>query len=77
MEIAGGARKHGIADDDILHALRNVLRYIQQDHDGETRLFIIGADRGGRLLEIVAVPGADPQRVIHADVLRPKFHDYL
>jgi len=72
-EIAGSTRKHGIADEDILHALRNV----QQDYDGETRLFIIGADRGGRLLEIVAVPAADPQRVIHADVLRPKFYDYL
>lgn len=77
VEIAGSARKHGIADEDILHALRNVLRYIQQDYDGETRLFIIGADRGGRLLEIVAVPAADPQRVIHADALRPKFYDYL
>lgn len=77
VEIAGSARKHGIADEDILHALRNVLRYIEQDYDGETRLFVIGADRGGRLLEIVAVPATDPQRVIHADVLRPKFYDYL
>jgi len=77
VEIAGSARKHGISDEDILHALRNVLRYIEQDYDGETRLFIIGADRGGRLLELVAVPLTDPQRVIHADVLRPKFYDYL
>lgn len=77
MDIAGSARKHGIPDDDILHALRNILRYIEQDYDGETRLFIIGADRGGRLLEIVVVPVTDPQRVIHADVLRPKFYDYL
>jgi len=49
----------------------------RQEYDGETRLFVIGADRGGRLLEIVAVPATDPQRVIHADVLRPKFYDYL
>lgn len=77
VDIAGSARKHGIADDDILHALRNVLRYVEQDYDGETRLFVIGADRGGRLLEIVAVPATDPQRVIHADVLRPKFYEYL
>ena len=77
MDIAGSSRKHGIADDDIMHALRNFLRYIEQDYDGETRLFVIGADRGGRLPEVVAVPATDPQRVIHADLLRPKFYDYL
>ena len=74
MEIAGSARKHGIADEDILHALRNVLRYIQQDYDGE--ISSSGPIEAGAL-EIVAVPAADPQRVIHADVLRPKFYDYL
>lgn len=29
----------------------------------ETRLFIIGADRGGRLLEIVAVPAVDLREI--------------
>jgi hypothetical protein len=53
------------------------LRCIEQDYDGESRLFVIGPDRGGRLLEIVAEPFTDPQRVIHADVLRPSFYDYL
>jgi len=77
VDIAGSARKH--ADRGRRHPARpaQVLRYIEQDYDGETRLFVIGADRGGRLLEIVAVPATDPQRVIHADVLRPKFYDYL
>jgi hypothetical protein len=72
-----GPDRTGPCTDDILHALRNVLRYIEQDYDGETRLFVIGADRGGRLLEIVAVPVTDPQHVIHADVPRPRFYDYL
>jgi hypothetical protein len=30
-----------------------------------------------RLLELVAVPAADPTRIIHADLLREKFYEYL
>ena len=44
---------------------------------GELRVFIIGADRSGRLLELVLVPADEPQRIIHADVLRPSRYDYL
>jgi len=29
------------------------------------------------LLEIVVVPVHEPQRVIHADRMRPKFYEYL
>ncbi|MDF2443285.1 MAG: hypothetical protein JWR01_1488, partial [Subtercola sp.] len=67
----------GIDDADIAHAIRNIIRYLEQDYGGERRIFIIGADRTGRFLEIVAVPSPEPTRVIHADVLRPKFYDYL
>lgn len=74
MEISNSARRHGIDEDDILHALRNVIRYWETEYDGEVRVFAIGADRRGRVLEIVVVPASDPQRVIHADVLRPKFY---
>ena len=63
--------------EDVRHAIRNALRFREQEYDGELRLFIIGPGADGRLLEIVAVPADDPQRVIHADVLRPKFYDYL
>jgi hypothetical protein len=44
---------------------------------GEERLFVIGPDSSGNLLELVAVPAAEPTRVIHADRLRPKFYDAL
>lgn len=77
MEFTAGARKHGIEDADILHAIRNPFRYIEQEYDGELRMLILGADRTGRLLEVVVVPADDPQRVIHADRMRPKFYDYL
>ena len=77
MEITGSARKHGISDEAMLHAVRHPIRLIQQDYDGEERLLIIGADFSGRLLEMVVVPADEPTRIIHADVCRPKLYDYL
>ena len=77
VEIRASALKHGVTPADVEHALRNALRYREQEYDGELRLIVIGPGADGRLLEIVAVPHDDPQRVIHADVLRPKFYDYL
>lgn len=77
MEFTASASRHGIAEADVLHAVRHPLRTVEQEYDGELRLLILGADRAGRLLEIVVVPLDDPQRVIHADRMRSKFHDYL
>ncbi len=75
MQVADSARKHGVLDVDILHALRNPLRVVP----GPGRDLVIGADRAGRLLEVVVLdddPAEDPI-VIHAMPLRPKFRNYL
>ncbi|GGN98738.1 hypothetical protein [Nocardia rhizosphaerihabitans] len=77
MQITQSARKHGVADADIIHAWDNALRLVEFEYDGEDRVLVIGPDMAGRLLELVAVPVAGPSRIIHADRLRPKFHDYL
>lgn len=77
MQILNSARKHGVADEDIRHALANIIRYREQDYDGETRIFVIAPARDGRFLELVLVPSDDPTRVIHADILRPSHYDYL
>jgi hypothetical protein len=77
VRILPSARKHGIPDEDIEWALDHILRYREQEYDGEVRVFIIGVDRIGRFLELIAVPHADPQRVIHADVLQPNHYYYL
>ncbi|GAB2763139.1 hypothetical protein GCM10027174_44780 [Salinifilum aidingensis] len=42
------ARKHGIADDDMLHAYRNYLDAIEQTDE---MTMLIGPDQAGRLLE--------------------------
>jgi hypothetical protein len=75
VEIADSARKHGISDEAIGHAIRYPLRVIEQEYDGDIRQLVIGADQTARLLEIVVL--ADEALIIHADVLRPKFYDYL
>lgn len=77
MQIARSALKHGVTEGDALHVFRNAIRVVQYDYQGEDRLLYIGADTSGRMLEVVAVPMGEPSRIIHADILRPKFHDYL
>ncbi|MGQ0575991.1 MAG: hypothetical protein ACT4RN_17550 [Pseudonocardia sp.] len=72
MEIADSARNHGIADADIVHAVRNAIRVISE---GDRDLYI-GADRGGRLLEVVVLDDEVPA-AIHAMPLRRKFYDRL
>lgn len=75
MEIADSAHKHGVADEDITHAVRNPMRLTA----GEGRALVIGPDRAGRLLEVVVLdddPDEEPV-IIHAMALRPKFRDYL
>lgn len=77
MEVTPSARKHGVEDADIQHAWSNAMRLVEYEYLGEDRLLVIGPDRHGRLLELVAVPAQAPVRIIHADRLRPKFYDYL
>jgi uncharacterized DUF497 family protein len=77
VEITDSAGRHGITAADIRHALDHMFRYREQEYDGELRLVVIGPDATGRLLELVLVPAHMPQRVIHAQVLRRKFYDFL
>ncbi|WP_152351432.1 hypothetical protein [Brachybacterium subflavum] len=77
MDITASARRHGIDDHDIRHAWRNAVRLVEYEYRGEDRLLVIGPDRHGMLLEMVALPTDAPALVIHADRLRPTFYDYL
>lgn len=77
MEFADSARKHGISDADILHAIDSAMVHAEQSCDDESRMMILGPDTSGRVLEVAATPSRDPERVIHADVMRPKFYRLL
>ncbi|MFH1331230.1 MAG: hypothetical protein ABIJ48_11330 [Actinomycetota bacterium] len=67
--ILASARKHGIADDDMLHAYHHPVRVF------ETRdlVVLIGADRSGRLLEIGVASAEGLDFIVHAMPARPKF----
>ncbi len=77
MEIRRSALRHGVDESDIEHAWANAVRLVEYEYHGEERLLVIGPDRHGLMLELVAVPSGAPTRIIHADRLRPKFFDYL
>ena len=77
MDIARSAHRHDIDEVDILHAWENAIRLVEYEYHGEERLLVIGADRHGRMLELVAIPPRRRPAIIHADLLRPKFYDYL
>lgn len=77
VQIRGSAREHGIADDDIQHAFENAITFVQGDFRGDQQLLIIGPARDGTLLELVAYPAEDPNRIVHADRLRSKYYQHL
>lgn len=56
----GTTHKHGIHGADIDHAWRHATRLVEYEYDGEERLLVIGPDRHGLMLELVAVPAGEP-----------------
>lgn len=67
--VLASARKHGIQDDDMLHAYRNPIRVF--DLDGLTML--IGADDSSRMLEVGVAVGDGVEFIVHAMPARQKF----
>ena len=63
------ARKHGITDDDMLHAYRHPIRVFDLDDLG----MLIGADTAGRMLEIGVTTAESVEFIVHAMAARPKF----
>ena len=75
MRIGEPARKHGVIDADIWHAVRTAMRRVVVDED---LTMLIGPASDGALMEIgvLDIDGDDPV-VIHAMPLRPKFYRFL
>jgi hypothetical protein len=68
--IAPSARKHGIDDEDILHAYANPVRFYDVD---EGMVMVIGPDRSARLVEVGVVEGDLAPVIVHATKARKKF----
>lgn len=76
MDILVSARKHGIADEEILHAVAHALTVDEVDED-PIRYLILGPDSGGNLLEIVVLDRPNGPCVIHAMKMRDKYRALL
>jgi hypothetical protein len=75
VEIHPSARKHGIADEDIEHAMTHAMAIDEQDDD--TRLYL-GPSRAGQLLEVATVVRDDGSELaIHAMKMRQKYQRLL
>lgn len=67
--IVASARKHGISDNDMLHAYRNPIRVFQVDD----LVMLIGGDETGRMLEVGVVAAEGIEFIVHAMTAREKF----
>ncbi len=68
--IAEHARKHGVSDQDILHAYANPIRIFELD-EGFT--MVIGANQAAIIYEVGVVEGRTAPVIVHAMRAREKF----
>ncbi len=69
--ILGSARRHGVSDEDMLHARRNSIDVFSQDDD---MTMYIGAGHDGTLLEVGEIVASDGTELIaHAMRARPTY----
>ena len=76
MRVTDSAFTHGIAEADFLHAYINAVPLVEVEQHGEDRLIVMGPDRAGNWLELVAMPADEADRIIHSDRLPPKFYEF-
>jgi hypothetical protein len=69
VEIHRSARRHGVADEDIDHAYRQAVMWVELGDD-PPRYLVVGPDRSGNLLELVVIGTDVSDFVIHAMTLR-------
>jgi hypothetical protein len=75
VDIYSSARKHGIVDADMVHAVEHALAVGEQD---DAKVLYLGPDRAGNLLEVVSVARDDgTEIVIHAMRMRAKYEPFL
>lgn len=75
VEIHASARRHGVVDEDIVHAFDNIVSW-QEVGDDPYRYLAAGPDRAGNLIELVILDARDAL-VIHAMGMRSSTRDQL
>jgi hypothetical protein len=67
-EILPSSRKHGISDEDMMHAFRYRIR----ERRLEEKFFVVGPDNSGNLLELIYKVTEESIVIFHAMKVRPK-----
>jgi hypothetical protein len=77
VEILPSARRHGISDAEILHAIEHFLTLEDAGKEPD-RWLVIGPDGAGNLLEIVMMLTVEAEQlIIHAMPMRAQFRRLL
>ncbi len=77
MEIHDSASRHGVADEDMLHAIEHSLVVDDLGEDPD-RWLVLGPDAAGNLLELVVlITNGGDEVIIHAMPMRPKYRRLL
>ncbi|HEY4279008.1 MAG TPA: hypothetical protein VGM91_12340 [Conexibacter sp.] len=77
MKIHDSARKHGVADEDILHAIDHALA-TEDIGEEPDRWLLLGPDRAANVLEVVVLTTVEgTQMAIHAMRMRPIYQRLL
>lgn len=79
MDIHESARRHGVSDEDILHAVEHPVAVVDLDPDSDPpKVLVVGPDRAGNMLEVIILLLAEDEHLaIHAMPLRKKYHRLL
>jgi hypothetical protein len=74
VRVHASARKHGVRDEDAVHAAEHAVYDTPLDDDNPARELRLGFDRVGRLLEIVVLHfDSGDEMVIHAMPARRRY----
>jgi hypothetical protein len=76
VQVHNSARKHGVVDADIYHAIDHAL-VIEDAGEDPDRWLVIGPDRAGNFLEVVVMITQDTKFVIHAMAMRAPYKRLL
>lgn len=76
VEILASARRHGISEDDIRHAVENAVAG-GQGADESSFMMLVGPDQSGNILEIGIVVTDDIEYAIHAMRARTQYLKWL
>ena len=76
MEILRSALRHGVAEGDIEHALRNAL-VVEEVAEDPIRFLVLGPDGAGNLMELIVLDRPQGPAVIHAMAMSERYRRLL